>query len=80
MGKVIVKQDPANEVPVEILAKEIEKLATAAEALTKSRLKFSTIVYLVSKSSGVGIRDTENVLLAVRDLAKDYLKPLDGKK
>ncbi len=74
MTTVKVKQ-PANEVPVEILANEIQKIAAAAATLIKSRLKFSTIVFLVAKSAGVGIRDTENVLLAAKDLAKVYLKP-----
>lgn len=71
---VIVKQDAANEVPVEVLAADIEKIAKAAEALFASRLKPRTVFMLVSKMSGVGMKDVEYVLNSARQLAKEYLK------
>jgi hypothetical protein len=77
---IAVKQTPDAEVPIEILASDIQKIATAAQALFASRLQDRTIYMLISKASGIGMRDVEFVLNAARRLAIEYLKPSTSSK
>lgn len=77
---VTIKQNPEKEIPVEILAADIQKIATAADALFASRLQPRTVYMLISKASGIGMRDVEYVLNAARRLAVEYLKPAQPKK
>lgn len=72
---IIIKQDAENEIPVEILAADIERIARASQALFASRLQDRTIYLLISKSTGVGMRDVEIVLNGASRLAIEYLKP-----
>lgn len=80
LPSIAIKQSPDKEVPVEILAADIQKIATAAKALFASRLQDRTIYMLISKASGVGMRDVEYVLNAARRLAVEYLKPVPASK
>lgn len=73
--KTRVIQDESHEVPVDVLATDIQKIASAVEILSSSRLKWSTVVYLIARSAGVGLKDTGAVLMAAKNLAKEYLKP-----
>lgn len=59
----------------EQFAEEISKISDAVNKLLATRLKFDTIVLLVSHASKVGKRDVEAVLLAAANLEKNYLKP-----
>lgn len=71
---ITVKQDPNNEVPVEILADAIVHVARAAQQLLNSRLTKRAIVLLLHESSGVGKRDIEYVLDHAASLAAVYIK------
>lgn len=59
----------------EALASSIDRIAAAMQKLADSRLKWPTIVLLVSEASGVGKRDTALVLTAAMGLGNKYLKP-----
>lgn len=73
---VTVKQNPNNEVPVEVLADAIVEVSRAARQLLASRLTKRAIVLLLHESSGVGKRDIQYVLDHAANLAAVYLKPL----
>lgn len=60
---------------LEIIAKHIERLTKATEALRTSRLKEKTILILLKDMTGMAQRDIKIVLDALPLLAKEYLKP-----
>ncbi len=59
---------------LEELAIIIEKVSKGAEILFNSRLKYETLIMLVSKSSGVSQRDVRAVLTCLPQLKRKYLK------
>lgn len=59
----------------EELAHDIAAIGNAARLLMSSRLKWSTIVTLISISSKVPKKATEAVLQAAMRMEVDYLKP-----
>lgn len=72
-----VKQndDPAREVPTEVLADSIVAVSAAIKQLRQSRLSEKTLLLLLSHSSGLGQRDVQRVLDAAEALETQYLKP-----
>lgn len=63
------------EVGAELLAQAIVAVAAGFKKAMQSRLKFETIVRLVSASCRVNMEDTRRVLLALDSLEADWLKP-----
>lgn len=66
------------------ISKDIEGVATGVQYLISStHLKYSTLVLLISESSGVGRLLVDLVLKAAANLREDYLKDeseVEGKK
>lgn len=79
---VTVKQDPANEIPVEVLADAIVQVADAAKRLLSSRLTTRAVVLLIHDACGgaVGKRDIQMVLEKSAMLAATYIKKPAVKK
>lgn len=71
--RVIVKKDPENPEPIELLEREIKACAEGARALLNSRLRRRALLVLLSDSSGVNRTTIERVLTAAANLDKDYL-------
>jgi hypothetical protein len=57
------------------LVRDIDKIGRAFQSLSSTRLKWSTIVTLISDDSKVGKRDVERVLAAAVGLGQNHLKP-----
>lgn len=74
MPKAIVVQNPADEVPAEILASAIRDIANAIKKMRASQLNDRAIVLLLHDASGVGKPAIKNVLCALDNLAAQYLK------
>jgi molybdenum-dependent DNA-binding transcriptional regulator ModE len=80
MPKVAIKQDPENEVAIEILGQAIVDVAEGAKKLLSSRLTERAVVTLIqdylgadARGNKVARRDIERVLAAAADL-KFFLK------
>ncbi len=71
---VIVKQNPENEIPVEVLAEHIERLSKVGAQLDASRLNRKAIVLLLHDITKVPKRDIEFILNALPRLKDFYLK------
>ena len=71
---VVKKQDPDDEIPVEVLATEIVKLAKGMQALEKSRLSSRAILVLLKDATGLSFEQIRRVLAGLRDLEKTYVK------
>lgn len=71
--KVVVKPD--EDLPVEILVQEIEKISKAMQALQKSRCTRSMIITLIHDSSRVSKKTIAVVLNHLEELEKIWLKP-----
>lgn len=72
--KLQVKQDPEDEVPTEILAKSIEKIANGYDVMNKSRLNKRALLILLRDASGVSMTEIQKVLNGLENLKKLYLK------
>jgi len=75
MKKVVVKQDPENEVPAEIMAKAIVDIGGAITRLRRSGLSDRAIVLLIHDASGVGKPTVRAVLDGMAALERLYLVP-----
>jgi len=64
-----------SEIALEEFAVAIEKISNGMDALLSSRLKYSTILMLIARASGVNQAMVERVLLAIPELRKKFLKP-----
>lgn len=58
----------------EILARDIEAVAKAARSLTGSRLREDALILLLSHSSKLSQKAVKQVLDAMKDLDRKYLK------
>lgn len=69
---------PAEEVPVDVLADQIGRIADAADALLSSRLKRRTLLLLIQHGCPSTERPTLNqidaILTSAHDRAKTHLK------
>lgn len=80
MKTAVIKQPepPAEEVPVEVLADQIGRIADAADALLQSRIKRKTLLFLIQHGCPAADRPTLNqieaVLNSARGLARNHLK------
>ncbi len=79
MAKDVVKEEKKKQAEqmkqmAEELATAVSKIARGMEILSESRLKESTIIMLVAKSSGVNQYDTQKILNALKELENYYLK------
>lgn len=74
MRKLTIKQNPEKKIPVEILAQHIQILAGVGKKLAGSRLKEKTILVLLQHSTGISQKDIKQVLDALSQLEKTYLK------
>lgn len=74
--KVTVKQSekPEEEIPVEVLATHIAKLAEVGKQLKESRLSQRAIVLLLNDATGIGKPAIAQILEAIPDLKRRYLK------
>lgn len=74
--KVTVRQSdkPEEEIPVEVLATHIAKLADVGKQLSESRLSRRAILLLLSDATGIGKKEIGQVIDAIPDLKKRYLK------
>lgn len=59
---------------IESLAVNIAVIATATRKMMSSGLQRKTIIYLLSRSSGVGLNNINLVLDAMENMDKDFLK------
>jgi hypothetical protein len=82
MTTPLVKQPPppAQEIPAEIIATSIVKIAEGMEAMRKTRLTRRCIVTLIHEQSKIARRDIEIVLNNLDQLETTWLKPLPQKK
>lgn len=74
MGKVIVKQNPDKEIPVEILAQHIKAMSDVGKKLAASSMKQKTVLVLLNHTTGVAQKDIKKILDALPQLEKIYLK------
>lgn len=74
MKKVSIKQNPEAEIPLEIMAEHIEKLSRFGQQIKSSRLKQKTIAILLSHATGLSQAKINDVLDALPQLEKLYLK------
>lgn len=76
MKNIVVKQkEGVEEMPVEIIAQEIEKISRAMQVLSTSRLYRDAIVTLIAHRSKISRRDIEIVMNNLIALERDYIKP-----
>lgn len=77
MKTVNVKQPqpPAKEVPAEIIATAIVKIAEAMKSLNQTRLSRRAIVTLIHAESKIARRDIEIVMNNLEALETTWLKP-----
>lgn len=59
---------------VELIASNIQQLATAVQTVLKGSLKRKTILVLLAHSSGQSQRTVDAVLTALSNMDKDFLK------
>lgn len=71
MPKVKI-ENPDNEIPREVLAKEICKLSDAINKLLLSGLNVKAIVVLLRDSTGLSKRNIQAVINAIAQLRADY--------
>ena len=72
---VTVKQDPTKpEVPYEVLAQSIQKIADGFQQMSSSRLRRRALLLLLADCSGESITRCGNVLDALGVLKDAYLK------
>jgi hypothetical protein len=81
---LVVKQEEGLEVPAEILARAITKLADGLEGWRKAGMKRHTLVILLVASTRVCKRDVELVLNGIDGLKTTYCfaqppEPVQGK-
>lgn len=62
------------DLPLEILAEHIARLATVGEQIKHSKLKRRTILLLLKDITGIGIKDIDLILDALPLLGKKFLK------
>lgn len=72
--RIIVTQGSGEEVPAEVLAQSIVKIAEGMKALDASRLKRETIVLLLQGSTGLPRTTIRVVLDGLQSLQRDWLK------
>jgi hypothetical protein len=70
---VVVQKEGEREVPAQIIAQSIVRIADAAKVMFNSGLNEKAIVLLISDSSGVGRRDVALVLNHIYYLKTTYL-------
>ena len=80
MAQVIVKQEDGQEVPAEVLAKAIVKIADGLEGWSKAGVRRHALVVLLVASTRVCKRDVEAVLRGIDTLKATYLIPGSVKK
>lgn len=82
MKKVSIKQDidPEKEVPVEVLAKEIERISKGIAVLRTGRLNDKALLLLIQHAAPtiggkrLGTKEIKAVLEGVEDLTTVYLR------
>lgn len=74
MKKIKVIQDPADEVPAEILAKAIVEVAKGMKLIEASRLTRNAIVALIHDRSRVGKETIHVILNNLDELESHWLK------
>lgn len=72
--KTTIIQDPNDQVPAEILASSIKKIAESFKRMRKAGLSDRAIVVLLHDASGVGKPAIKDVLMGLDSLEKLYLK------
>lgn len=74
--KIVQPANPEEQVPVEIIATSIQKIADAMAEINKTRLTRKALVALIHDYSKVSKRTIELVLNNMDQLAKIWLKDL----
>lgn len=75
LKNLVVKQDPKNEIPVEIMAQAIVDVQNGMNAINKSRASRAMIVALIKDKSGLTKGVIELVLNNLDAIEKTWLKP-----
>lgn len=79
--KIVQPQPPAEQIPAEVLADAIVKIADGMRALNESRLKRDAVVTLIARTSKISRSNIEIVLNNLEELERTWLKPKPaGKK
>lgn len=71
---VVQPKNKDEEIPLEVMAASVVKLAEVGKQLSASRLKQKTVIMLLHDATGVGKREIEAILDALPELEKRYLK------
>lgn len=74
MKTKIIQKENEPEVPAEVIAQSIEKIANAIDKMSKSGLTDKAIEILVRHLSNESAVSVRNVLWALKNLRKRYLK------
>lgn len=74
MKKLVIKQDPKNPIPAEILAASIIDIAKAAKLVTQGKLTRNCLAALIKDKTGISKNQILIVLEALDSLEKDWLK------
>ena len=70
----VVQAENQEPVATEIIAQSIKKVSDGIKAMDRSGLSEKAIILLLRDASGCGKREVENILWALRNLEKLYLK------
>lgn len=74
MNKLIVKQDPEKEVPVEIIAQAIVDIGKSMKRIAASKLNRKAILVLVKADTNITMDAIGRVLDSLEQLEKTYCK------
>jgi hypothetical protein len=72
--KATVKQNPENEVPLEIMAESIVALSQFGKKMSASRLRQRAVLLLLKDMTGISPEKIKKILDALPDLEQQYLK------
>lgn len=75
LKNLVVKQDPENPIPAEILAKSIQDIAAGMARIRTTRLNDKAVEFLIHHASGVPVTQVRLVLNSLDNLEAVYLKP-----
>jgi hypothetical protein len=72
--EIVVTQDEAKPVAVEIMAQAIVDISEAMKRISRSRLNRKALITLIHDDTGLYKKSIENVLTSLDSLEKTYLK------
>lgn len=72
--EIVIKQDPENEIPAEVLADAILEMSKAAKKLANCRLNRNAVVTLIKDQTGETKLSINRVLDSLNNLERDWIK------